>query len=40
MLAAALKEAGVMIATSEDPATARSQAGEAARRLIRGILSA
>ena len=39
MLAAALKEAGVMIATSEDPAAARIQAGEAARRLMTGMLS-
>lgn len=39
MLAAALKEAGVMIATAEDPASARAEAGEAARRLIRGMLN-
>jgi len=37
MLAAVVKEAGVMIATSDDPPAARIQAGEAARRLIRGI---
>jgi AcrR family transcriptional regulator len=40
MLAAALKEAGVMIATAEDPAAARIKAGDAARQLIRGMLSA
>lgn len=39
MLAAALKEAGVMIATASDPATARSQASDSARRLIGGLLT-
>lgn len=39
MLAAALKEAGVMIATAADPATARAQADEAALRLISGLLT-
>ena len=39
MLAAALKEAGVMIATAADPAGARIQATQAAHRLINGILS-
>ena len=34
MLAAALKEAGVMIATAEHPRTARKNAREGARRLI------
>jgi AcrR family transcriptional regulator len=38
MLAAALKEAGVMIATAEDPAQARAAASESARRLIAGLL--
>jgi AcrR family transcriptional regulator len=39
MLAAALKEAGVMIATAEDPAQARADASESARRLIGGLLT-
>jgi AcrR family transcriptional regulator len=39
MLAAALKEAGVMIATSEDPAAAREEASAGARKLISGVLS-
>jgi AcrR family transcriptional regulator len=38
MLAAALKEAGVMIATASDPAAARAQASEGARHLIAGLL--
>jgi AcrR family transcriptional regulator len=38
MLAAALKEAGVMIATAEDPARARTQASKSAAQLIRGLL--
>jgi AcrR family transcriptional regulator len=37
MLAAALKEAGVMIATAQDPATARTQASVSARRLLAGL---
>jgi AcrR family transcriptional regulator len=39
MLAAALKEAGVMIATSSDPAAARLQASQSARHLIAGLLA-
>jgi AcrR family transcriptional regulator len=39
MLAAALKEAGVMIATAEDPAAARAEASIAAQGLISGVLS-
>jgi AcrR family transcriptional regulator len=38
MLAAALKEAAVMIATAEDPAAARATANESARQLIAGLL--
>jgi AcrR family transcriptional regulator len=38
MLAAALKEAGVMIATASDPATARIQARDAAHSLLNGIV--
>jgi AcrR family transcriptional regulator len=38
MLAAALKEAGVIIATAEDPARARAEASESAGQLIRGLL--
>ena len=38
MLAAALKEAGVMIATAEHPRTARKNAREGARRLIGGLM--
>lgn len=37
MLAAALKEAGVMIATATDPAEARREASETARRLLAGL---
>ncbi len=37
MLAAALKEAGVMIATAADPATARAEASAGARRLLAGL---
>jgi AcrR family transcriptional regulator len=37
MLAAALKEAGVMIATAPDPALARSEASESAGRLLEGV---
>jgi hypothetical protein len=37
MLAAALKEAGVMIATAPDPATARAEASAGAQRLISGL---
>jgi AcrR family transcriptional regulator len=39
MLAAALKEAGVMIATAEDPAAARAEASAGVRRLISGLLT-
>ena len=39
MLAAALKEAGVMIATAPDPATARAEASAGAQRLISGLLT-
>jgi AcrR family transcriptional regulator len=38
MLAAALKEAGVMIATAPDPARARRDASASARRLIAGLV--
>jgi AcrR family transcriptional regulator len=38
MLAAALKEAGVMIATAENPAQAREEASAGAQRLISGLL--
>ncbi len=38
MLAAALKEAGVMIATAQNPGKARAEASEGASRLIRGLL--
>jgi AcrR family transcriptional regulator len=38
MLAAALKEAGVMIATADDPVVARVEAGRSAERLIGGLL--
>lgn len=38
MLAAALKEAGVLIATASDPVTARNQASVTARYLIGGLL--
>jgi hypothetical protein len=37
MLAAALKEAGVMIATAPDPAHARAKASASARCLIAGL---
>jgi AcrR family transcriptional regulator len=37
LLAAALKEAGVMIATASDPARARADANESARHLIAGL---
>jgi hypothetical protein len=37
MIAAALKEAGVMIATASDAAGARTEASETARRLIAGL---
>ncbi len=37
MLAAALKEAAVMIATSDDPAEARAAAKAGARELVRGL---
>ena len=40
MLAAALKEAGVIIATADDPAGARDQADQTARHLIAGLLTA
>src|SRR5258708_7553628 len=40
ILAAAMKEAGVMIATAEDPARARADASESVRRLIGGLLTA
>jgi AcrR family transcriptional regulator len=40
MLAAALKEAAVMIATAEEPASARASAKESARHLIGGLLAA
>jgi AcrR family transcriptional regulator len=39
MLAAALKEAGVMIVTAPDPATARIEASAGAQRLISGLLT-
>lgn len=39
MLAAAMKEAGVMIATAEDPAGARADASESVQRLIGGLLT-
>ncbi len=39
MLAAALKEAGVMIATAEDPAAERADASRSAERLIHGLLA-
>jgi AcrR family transcriptional regulator len=39
MLAAALKEAAIMIAAAEDPADARRAAGESARRLLSGVLA-
>jgi AcrR family transcriptional regulator len=39
MLAAAMKEAAVMIATAEDPDAARASARESARHLIGGLLS-
>ncbi|HEY3906224.1 MAG TPA: hypothetical protein VGM14_20105, partial [Streptosporangiaceae bacterium] len=38
MLAAALKEAGVIIATAGDPAAARNEASVTARHLIGGLL--
>lgn len=38
MLAAALKEAGVMIATARDPVSARAEASASARRLIDGLV--
>lgn len=38
MLAAALKEAGVMIATASEPARARAEASTSAQRLIGGLL--
>jgi AcrR family transcriptional regulator len=38
MLAAALKEAAVMIASAEDPVEARSSARESARHLVTGML--
>jgi AcrR family transcriptional regulator len=37
MLAAALKEAGVMIATAVDPEQARAEASAGARRLLAGL---
>ena len=37
MLAAALKEAGVMIATAPDPKKARAEASAGAERLLRGL---
>jgi AcrR family transcriptional regulator len=37
MLAAALKEAGVMIATSADPVKARAEASAGTRRLLAGL---
>ena len=37
MLAAALKEAGVMIATASDPALARAEASASAGRLLQGL---
>jgi AcrR family transcriptional regulator len=37
MLAAALKEAGVMIATAADPAKARAEASDSARALLAGL---
>jgi AcrR family transcriptional regulator len=40
MLAAALKEAAVMIATAEDATQARAAANESARQLITGLLTA
>jgi AcrR family transcriptional regulator len=40
MLAAALKEAAVMIARAADPDSVRATAGESARQLIGGLLSA
>ncbi len=39
MLAAALKEAGVMIATAPDPAAARAEASASSRSLISGLLT-
>jgi AcrR family transcriptional regulator len=39
MLAAALKEAGVMIATAPDPVPARAEASAGAQRLISGLLT-
>jgi AcrR family transcriptional regulator len=38
MLAAALKEAGLMIAVAEDPGAARAEASESARQLIGGLV--
>jgi AcrR family transcriptional regulator len=40
MLAAALKEAAVMIATAKDPERARATANESARQLVSGLLTA
>jgi AcrR family transcriptional regulator len=37
MLAAALKEAGLMIATADDPIVARAEASAAARHLLAGL---
>src|SRR6185437_6485883 len=39
MLAAALKDAGLMIATADDPAAARAEASTATRGLISGLLA-
>jgi AcrR family transcriptional regulator len=39
MLAAALKEAGMVIASSADPVTARAEASESARYLLSGLLT-
>lgn len=39
MLAAALKEAGVMISTAPDPAVARAEASASAQHLISGLLT-
>jgi AcrR family transcriptional regulator len=39
MLAAAFKEAGVMIATADDPEQARAEASESARHLFAGLLT-
>jgi AcrR family transcriptional regulator len=39
LLAAAMKEAGVIIATAADPASARANTSEGVRRLIAGLMA-